>query len=38
MNRGVIPDYEIEISPEDIVNSHDATKEFVIKQIENNSK
>jgi len=38
MNRGVIPDYEIEISPEDVVNSHDVVKEFVMTQIKNNSK
>jgi len=38
MNRGVIPDYEVEIFPEDVVNSHDVTKEFVIKQIKSNSK
>jgi hypothetical protein len=38
MNRGVVPDYEIEISPEDIVNSHDVVKEFVLTQIKNTSK
>ena len=38
MNRGVIPDYEVEIAPEDVVNLRDVVKEFVMTQIKSNSK
>jgi len=38
MDRGIVPDYEIENLPEDVLSSFDRAKDFVVARIKNNTK